>query len=168
MPNLYTSLSALNVGGVAMQVTSNNIANMNTNGFKSSRTHFETGQHDSGVRVAGIYRDMSAGPAVINDISRPDGNSDRMTASELADRETPRVQNAILEAQGFAKQEELRQINHGREVQASNDQFFTELSNVDVAREFSTMVALEAMYSANAAAVRAQDEMTGSLLNLIV
>lgn len=168
MPNLYTSLTAFDAVGVAMQVTSNNIANMNTLGFRSSRTLFEDRPHDFGVRVAGIYRDMSAGPAVVDHLSEGRYRNELHKAAQLSQFKAEEVDNSVVRVQEMVKREEFHNIESGQAVQASRDKFFTEQSNVEAVREFSTMVSLEAMYSANAAAVRAQDEMTGTLLNLII
>ena len=41
-------------------------------------------------------------------------------------------------------------------------------SNVDLPREFANLVITENAYSANAATIRAWDEMTGSILNVKV
>lgn len=38
--SLFTAISGLNANGTALSVTSDNVANMNTHGFKSSRTSF--------------------------------------------------------------------------------------------------------------------------------
>lgn len=42
-----------------------------------------------------------------------------------------------------------------------------EMSNTDVATEMVTMIENEAAFDANVAAVRAQEEMTGALLDMI-
>ncbi|MDL2307698.1 flagellar basal body protein [Desulfovibrio sp. OttesenSCG-928-C06] len=59
---LNTSLSALGAFGVGMQVTANNIANVNTHEFKAERAHYETGPMGEGVRLSEISRDTSPGP----------------------------------------------------------------------------------------------------------
>ena len=58
------SLSALDVLSVSMQVTANNIANMNTNGFKAMNVQLETSPFNDGVRLAGISVDKSPGSLV--------------------------------------------------------------------------------------------------------
>lgn len=45
---------------------------------------------------------------------------------------------------------------------------FVEGSNVDLAREFTQLVAVENAYAANAEAIRAQDEMVGALIDELV
>lgn len=58
------SLSALDVLSVSMQVTANNTANMNTNGFKAMNVQLETSPFNDGVRLAGISVDESPGALV--------------------------------------------------------------------------------------------------------
>lgn len=58
------SISALNAYSTRAQVTANNIANVNTDGFKSSRADLETGHGGQGVQVSAITEDTSAGPMV--------------------------------------------------------------------------------------------------------
>ena len=61
---LNTSLSALGAFGVGMQVTADNIANVNTPYFKSGRAYYETGPQGYGTRVGELSRDISPGPAI--------------------------------------------------------------------------------------------------------
>lgn len=58
------NISALNALSTQMQVSANNVANMNTNGFQASRAQLETGQGGQGVRVASIDKDTTPGPLV--------------------------------------------------------------------------------------------------------
>jgi len=58
------SLSALYSLSTSLQVTANNIANVNTNEFKASVTRFETGPMDQGVRISEIRKDGSPGAFV--------------------------------------------------------------------------------------------------------
>lgn len=58
------SVQALSVLGVAAAVTANNVANMNTPGFKASRADLASGPGDQGVRVAAITPDDTPGPLV--------------------------------------------------------------------------------------------------------
>ncbi|GAB7024575.1 flagellar hook protein FlgE [Salidesulfovibrio brasiliensis] len=71
--SLYSGITGLNVHGERMTVIGNNLANVNTTGFKASRMHFEDlmsqdvstvagiGQVGRGVRVAAIYSDFGQG-----------------------------------------------------------------------------------------------------------
>jgi len=56
-----SNLQALQAISVSQQVTANNVANMNTDGFRSSRVEYETGPDGQGVRVSGIYENTSPG-----------------------------------------------------------------------------------------------------------
>ena len=103
------NLSALSAMGVAQQVSANNIANVNTDGFKSSSVAFETGPEGQGVRVADIRASSAPGPFV-------DG---------------------------------------------------VEGSNTDIATEMVGMIRTGHGFSANVTAIRASEEMTGHLLNMI-
>ncbi|MFW5734740.1 MAG: flagellar basal body rod protein FlgC [Oceanidesulfovibrio sp.] len=58
------SISALNAYSTRAQVTANNIANVNTDGFKASRADLETGYGGQGVQVSSITQDTSTGPMV--------------------------------------------------------------------------------------------------------
>ncbi len=58
------NLSALSAFGTSLAVSANNVANINTEGFKASQAALETGPQDQGVRVAEIRRDESPGPLV--------------------------------------------------------------------------------------------------------
>lgn len=49
---------------VSQRVTANNIANVNTEGFKASRTDLETGPDGQGVRVSDIRETTTPGPLV--------------------------------------------------------------------------------------------------------
>jgi len=59
-----SNISALSAFGTGFDVTANNIANVNTEGFHSSRVALETGPKDQGVRVAAIQENTQEGPPV--------------------------------------------------------------------------------------------------------
>ena len=61
---LNTSVSALGAFGVGMQVTADNIANINTPYFKAGRAYYETGPQWYGTMVGALSRDISPGPAI--------------------------------------------------------------------------------------------------------
>jgi flagellar basal-body rod protein FlgC len=61
---MMESVQAMQVASISQQVAANNVANMNTNGFRSSRVELETGPGDQGVRVSGLYENSQAGPLV--------------------------------------------------------------------------------------------------------
>lgn len=104
-----SNLSAMNSLGVAQQVSANNIANVNTDGFKASSVALESGPHDQGVRVAAIQESSTPG-AVVNGV---------------------------------------------------------ETSNTDIGNEMVDMIQTGHAFSANVASIRASEEMTGHLLNMI-
>ena len=61
------SISALNAFGTGMGVTSNNVANVNSDGFKSSRTVIEEGQN--GSVNARIQKSTEPGPMVQDNLA---------------------------------------------------------------------------------------------------
>ena len=67
-----TALSAMNAFSVDMQVRANNIANVNTPGFKAQDITLVTGPQGEGVRVGLVSRDTSPGPLVPSLISVSD------------------------------------------------------------------------------------------------
>lgn len=58
------NLQALTALSVGTAVNANNIANVNTDGFKHSRAQFETGPDGQGVSVAEIRQSTTPGPLV--------------------------------------------------------------------------------------------------------
>ena len=56
--------SALGALSTSLQVSANNLANANTNGFKQSDVRFETGPGDQGVRISEIRKDATPGSPV--------------------------------------------------------------------------------------------------------
>ncbi len=61
---MIENVQALQAISVSQQVAANNVANVNTNGFRSSRVEYETGPDGEGVRVQGITENTQAGPLV--------------------------------------------------------------------------------------------------------
>ena len=51
---MMENVQALQAISVSQQVAANNVANVNTEGFRSSRVEYETGPDGRGVRVADI------------------------------------------------------------------------------------------------------------------
>ncbi|MDR0827520.1 MAG: flagellar basal body protein [Desulfovibrio sp.] len=176
MPNYSPPISALNSLEVVMQTSANNIANVNTDGFKARYVSLETGPMDEGVRIGGVFRDMSPGPAVINHLAE----NDVRVANDVAARSMRNTQ----ENYDTTVAQDLDRLQQGntndawaveayREGQVARDQIqgawgVVEGSNTDIARDFVNMISTENAYSANAAMIRAWDEMTGSILNIRV
>ena len=154
-----------------MQTTANNIANVNTNGFRASHVVLETGPNDEGVRVGAIYRDMQPGPAVINHL----GENDVRVANDLAARymqntqenyDTTVAQDVDRLQQGNAADAWRVQAHREGERNVSLIRGTVEGSTTDLPREFANLMVTENAYSANAATIRAWDEMVGSILNV--
>lgn len=112
---IQNNLSALNAFDKKMQVTANNVANVNTDEFKKSRAVLSEGEN-GGVKVDVHKVDTPGYP-------------------------TERIQNDELVA--------------------------TETSNVDIAEEFGESIVTQNAYNANLKMVKTQDEMLGSLLDIL-
>ena len=107
------AVQGMNAASISQSVTANNIANMNTDGFKSSRADFETGPQGQGVNVSAIRENSTSGPLI------------------------PRSSG------------------------------YVEGSNTDLTTEAVNMIKNQTSYSAGAALIRTNDEMTGTLLDVI-
>jgi flagellar hook protein FlgE len=112
---IQNNLSALNAFDRKMQVTANNIANVNTNEFKKSQALLTEGEN-GGVKV---------------DIHKID---------------TPGIPIEQLEGDNWVE---------------------TETSNVDLTEEFGESIISQNAYNANLKTVKTQDEMLGSLMDIL-
>lgn len=173
MPNFSAPQSALTALDVVMQTTANNIANVNTNGFKAGRVVLESGPYDEGVRVGALYRDMHPGPAVINHLAE----NDVRVANDIAARymrnteenyDTAVAQDVDRLQQGNAADAWRVQAHREGQRDASLIRGIAEGSNTELPREFANLIVTENAYSANAATIRAWDELVGSVLNVKV
>lgn len=122
--SLAASLSALDAYSLSQQVTANNVANMNTEGFNASRVTMEDVANQGGVAVQEVRETSDASPLVPS--------------------------QRLLEVQGQVVQE----------------QAYVEGSNTDVAREMVNLMVNQRAYEANAAVVRTQDELIGTVLDI--
>ncbi|MGE4441964.1 MAG: flagellar basal body rod C-terminal domain-containing protein [Desulfomicrobium sp.] len=61
---MMENVQAMQAISFSQQVAANNVANMNTNGFHSSRVELETGPDGRGVQVQDVYENTAAGPLV--------------------------------------------------------------------------------------------------------
>ena len=113
--SVYPALSALTAFQKKMDVTANNVANVNTDEFKKSRT---------------VMKEAANGG---------------VTAS-IQQIDTPGIVRETIRNDGIEE---------------------VESSNVDLAEELPEMIIAEAGYSANTKTVQTQDEMLGSLLDII-
>ena len=112
---LNSTLSALRAFVTKLGVTADNIANVNTDGFKKNRATFQADQN-GGVRVE-IRRDDSPG-------FRYEG------------------------------------VENGEKVEK-------ETSNVDLTEEIPNLMVTKRAYQANLKTLETQDEMLGSLLDIV-
>lgn len=62
-----SSIQAMQALATAQQVTANNVANVNTDGFEPSRTYLEDGEGGEGVRVAAVDKANAGMPAIHRD-----------------------------------------------------------------------------------------------------
>ncbi|EGB13252.1 protein of unknown function DUF1078 domain protein [Pseudodesulfovibrio mercurii] len=103
------NVSALSALSTVQEVSANNIANMNTDGFRAGAVSLESGPGGQGVEVASITESTAPG-AFINGV---------------------------------------------------------ETSNTDVGREMVDMIVTSRAFEANTTFIRASEEMTGHLLDMI-
>lgn len=173
MPNYYAQISAFDVLSVATQASVNNIANLNTPGYKSQNVIFETGPQDQGARISRIYRDMNPGPAVITNFSEVGYRS----AQEQAAMMVHNVQAANAVVVGNEMVEQVRQgartslleqeLRGYEEAVSLQPKGYRGMSNVELPREFINLINTELAYSANAEVFRAQDALIGAVLNIV-
>ena len=173
MYDYSTSLSALNSFGVVTQTIANNIANMNTDGYKAQIARLESGPQDRGVQVSGIYRDMSPGPAVINHLSENDVRSTHDVAAQGMRNSQENYDTAQAQDVNLTQQADSAGAWHAENYRAGKDaesqiRGITQGSNVDLPREFANLAVTETAFSANAATIRAMDELSGSILSMKV
>ena len=113
--SVYPAMSALSAFQKKMDVTANNVANVNTDSFKKSRTTMEEGANGG------------------------------VTAS-IQQIDTPGMVREVVTDNGIEE---------------------VESSNVDLAEELPEMIVTESAYKANTKTIQTQDEMLGSLLDII-
>jgi flagellar hook protein FlgE len=112
---IQSTLSALSAFDKKMQVTANNVANVNTNEFKKSQVVLSEGEN-GGVRVE------------LHKVNTPGYPTKKIKDDELVDTET---------------------------------------SNVDLAEETGESIVTQHAYDANLKVLKTQDEILGSLINII-
>jgi flagellar basal-body rod protein FlgC len=123
---MMENVQAMNAFSVSQQVSANNVANANTEGFRSSRVEYESGPDGRGVRVSDITENPAPGPQV--------------------------------------RSREHVETEEGRRYEET----YTEGSNTDLATEMVQMMENERNFAANAEAVRAQMEMEGRFIDMMV
>ena len=173
MPNYYSSLTAFDSLSVAVQTSTNNIANVSTNGYKSEYTILQSGPNDQGVQLARIAKDMNPGPAVITSIDEVASRAAHESQVQGMKNRTNAYSHEM--AMRHANVEQSDSINHWQqqEVRAydeavgSHTRHYLEGSNTDIPRDFVNLNMTDMAYTANAAAIRANDDLTGTLLNIM-
>lgn len=174
MPNFSIPQSAMSAMDVVMQATADNIANINTDGYQSLNVILQSGPyHDEGVRIGAITRDMTPGPSVVNHL----GENDVRQAVEFAARgmrtTAENYDSSVLQDHDRLQQANTADAWHVENYRKGQNSYslingLRRESNVDLPREFTHMIITENAYSADAAAIRAWDEMAGSMFNIKV
>ncbi|NHZ46661.1 flagellar basal body rod protein FlgC [Nitratidesulfovibrio liaohensis] len=136
-----TPLSALDAFGTSMAVTANNVANMNTDEFRASDVRLQTG------------------PASQNGQNGQSGQSGQEQGVQVAEIRQSTTEGPL--------RMDLRRVEH-EDGSVSVEQGIVEGSNTDVAKEMVNMITDQRAFEANAAVVRARDEMTGILVDRFV
>ena len=78
------SIQALHAFSTSMQVTANNLANMNTDEYHARRVELETGPQDRGVRVQGISENTQPGAQVSRLADAHDNGNMEQTMTETS------------------------------------------------------------------------------------
>ncbi|MBG3878121.1 flagellar biosynthesis protein FlgG [Desulfovibrio oxamicus] len=133
-----TPLGALDAFGTSMAVTANNVANMNTDEFRASDVRLQTG------------------PASQDGQDGQDGQERGVQVAEIRQSTT----------EGPLRMDLRRVVHEDGSVTVETGAI--EGSNTDVANEMVSMLTDQRAFEANAAVVRARDEMTGILVDRFV
>lgn len=80
--DISTSQSALNVFSLAQDITANNVANINTDGYKAKRLDVESAPDGQGVRAQTIVESTEPGP-LTNQIQPRENNDGRIEQQEV-------------------------------------------------------------------------------------
>ncbi|MDR2573684.1 MAG: flagellar basal body protein [Desulfovibrio sp.] len=132
---------ALNAYSVGMAVTAHNVANVNTAGFKPQTAVFATGPDGVGVQLETIFQG--------DGIARPLDMPDSLTSPALLHSEAVTRAAAANNADMNGLPPEI-----------------VSPSGTDLGREMVNMIIARYSFEANAATIRAADEMSGALLNI--
>jgi flagellar basal-body rod protein FlgC len=132
---------ALNSYAVGMAVTAHNVANVNTSGFEPQTAVFATGPNGVGVELETIFQG--------NGLARP----------RPLDMPDSLVSPADLYGKAVVDSAAASSVN-GMPPEFANP------SGTDLGREMVNMIVARYSFEANAATIRAADEMAGTLLNI--
>ncbi|CAI2719712.1 flagellar hook-basal body protein [Nitrospina watsonii] len=234
LESLFSSLSGLNVASRKVQASANNLANLQTPGFKSSRVNI-VDSPSGGARVSGVSRSGLQGPLVptnnpldiavqgngflqvglagggtgftrsgslkvdgggrlvtadgnplLPEISIPggaqtirigpggrvsalvNGQTQTLGQLQLAGFQNPAglsaLGNSLFGVSGSSGQPVAG--NPGSNGLGTVQSGFLEVSNVDISEEMVQQIVASTQFRANANAIRAADDMTGSLLDI--
>ena len=139
---LSSAVSALDSFGVGMRVITHNVANISTEGFRSSRARYGDNPDYGGVRVEEIRR--------IPIVGRQDTEMARMRVS---------ARDAVEAAAEVAAQNRLEEYR-AIEAKAADD--------LQIERELTEAIITERAYEANMTMVRVYDDMLGTLIDIAV
>lgn len=137
------ALSALNSFGTGWMAIANNVANVNTDGYKAIDVRYQDVANAQGVEVSEIRRDPSPGVPL-------EGRGDYVNEVSQAAAQAAQAE-AAAQAAADARAAEYR-----------------EASNVQIEREFTQAIAHEYAYAANAQVVRTYDDMMGTVIDMTV
>lgn len=140
---LYTALTALDTFSTGWQAIANNVANVNTDGFKGSHARYQDAPNGQGVQLGEIRTDTSPGALV-------PGHGEYVNARSL-ERAEAAAEVAAAQAAVDARAAELR-----------------EASNVQIEREFTQAIIHEHAIAAQAVMVTTYDDMMGTVLDIKV
>ncbi|MDR2160976.1 MAG: hypothetical protein LBO77_02395 [Desulfovibrio sp.] len=167
-------VSALDAHGVTVAAAAHNIANVNTDEFKSQVVRLESGPLDRGVQVAAVYRDLTPGPVVLYNMNAMDVRAYQDFAAQGMRNSVENYDTAAAQDVTRTQQADTLAAWEQQKIRAGQDSIsriypgHIEGSNTDLPREFVNLIISEFAYSANAAVIRTMDELTGSLINVKV
>lgn len=136
-----TALSALDSLGTGWLAIANNVANVNTDGYKAVNVRYQDVAGGQGVEVAELRRDPSPGAPL-------EGRGDYVNELSAA-----RAESAAAEAAAQA----------AVDARAAE---YREASNVQIEREFTQSIIHEQAYAANAQLIRTYDDMMGTVIDM--
>ena len=135
---------ALSSYSVGMAVTAHNVANVNTSGFKPQTAVFATGPDGVGVQLETIFQG--------NGLARPRPLDMPDSLASPADTHARTIVASAAAPNGDANGMPPEFVNPG---------------GTDPGREMVNMIVARYSFEANAATIRAADEISGTLLNVM-
>jgi len=102
---ISTTQSALSAMSTSMAATANNVANLDTDGYKSKDVRLATGPQALGVRVSGLAEDTSPGglrPETVTEQNEDGVNETRLSMVETSNVDlTRQLANMTAASQNF-------------------------------------------------------------------